>query len=178
MKLLQDKMLQMKKVWKEDEEPLAEGSDSEEEDVKDDEDPNEESSEESKVDSTILGVREKKNKSRNKLVGKLEPYQGERHGTTLELWIFATEEYFETNEIPCQDRVWIVALEFKGTALLWWRERKAAIDKNLEDPIKTWEELKQRMKIYFQSAGAVRLLKFQMKELKQTGYLDRLSIHF
>lgn len=121
------------------------------------------------MNSTMLG--ETSSGKRNKPVGKIKVYKGERSGSTLEQWIFSTNQYFEANQVPQRDRVPMATLHLEGSALLWWRERCNAADKDIEEPILTWSMLQSRMKKYFQPPDSVRLLKFKLKELKQTGYL-------
>src|SRR6185295_19538041 len=82
-------------------------------------------------------------------------------------WISKTEQIFDLQQLNDAQRVAYASIKFEGFADQWWTEEKEDRARNGDDPIETWEELKEALKFRFVPVDFTARVHERLEQLKQ-----------
>ena len=94
-------------------------------------------------------------------------FHGGIRGDSLLDWLVAVEEILEFKRVPEQRRVALVATRFRDHAASWWQQTKITRSRTGEDPIRTWDKLKKKLKETFMPHNYDRTMYNKLQNLKQ-----------
>lgn len=82
-------------------------------------------------------------------------------------WLWEVEKFFDSMEIEEDRQVKLVAYKLKGGASAWWEQTQLTRRRQGKTPIRTWERMKEMLKVRFLPPDYEQLLFQQFQNCKQ-----------
>ena len=82
-------------------------------------------------------------------------------------WERSMEDFLECHHYSERKKVILATLEFTDYAALWWSQFKGRVQRDEEDPIESWRDLKRIMRKKFVPGTYTRDLHTSLRNLKQ-----------
>ncbi|XP_020877200.1 uncharacterized protein LOC110227444 [Arabidopsis lyrata subsp. lyrata] len=98
---------------------------------------------------------------------EIPEFHGGIKGDSLIDWLVTVEETLDYKRVPDDRRIPLVATRFRGQAASWWQQLKTSRARSGKDPIRSWEQLKKKLKATFLPHNYDRTMYTRLQNLKQ-----------
>jgi hypothetical protein len=105
------------------------------------------------ISPNIYGRRHHRGVNQEERFGKLKftmlNFDGRSEPEGYFTWELKVEKIFRLHNYSEEKKLAMTSLEFEVYALIWWEQLLRDREEDREDPIVTWQEMKQEMRIHF-----------------------------